>query len=166
MRDQLLQLAKRIQREVDELQRTKNAALRKWQKALTDEDYVGSVAFDLQSFYQGVERIFEAIGKLIDTNVPVGEGWHKALLSQMTDEVPGVRPAVISPNTRDVLDDFRKFRHIARNIYAFNLDVARLRILVDKLPEAVERICEDLFVFVGFLKKSVTSKKRGTSINK
>ena len=105
MRDQLLQLAKRIQREVDDLKRAKNAALRKWQKALTDEDYVGSVAFDLQSFYQGVERVFEAIGKLVDTNVPVGEGWHKALLSQMTDEVPGIRPAVISSDTRDPYPD-------------------------------------------------------------
>lgn len=158
MRDQLLQLAKRIQREVDDLKRAKKSALRKWQKALTDEDYVGSVAFDLQSFYQGVERVFEAIGKLVDTNVPVGEGWQKALLSQMTDEVPGIRPAVISSDTRDVLDDFRKFRHIARNIYAFNLDVLRLRILVDRLPEAVDRICEDFLVFAVFLKKSGTSE--------
>lgn len=90
--------------------------------------------------------------------MPVGEGWHKALLSQMTDEVPGIRPAVISSDTRDVLDDFRKFRHIARNIYAFNLDVLRLRILVDRLPEAVDRICEDFLVFAVFLKKSGTSE--------
>jgi len=65
----------------------------------------------------------------------------------MTEEVPGVRPAVISTETREAVDDFRKFRHVAHNIYAFNLNPMRIRALVDKLPPAVDRVCKDLSAF-------------------
>ena len=96
--------------------------IRRWQKALRDEDYLGSVASDLHSLYQGVERIFEAFAKSIDRTVPSGDRWHKKLLVQMTEEIPGIRPAVISEETRMALDSYRTFRHLARNIYTFNLD--------------------------------------------
>jgi hypothetical protein len=56
-------IAKRIRREIAELDKTREHALRRWQKALKDEDYLGSVGFDLQSFYQGVERVFGGIAK-------------------------------------------------------------------------------------------------------
>ena len=112
------------------------------------------MAFDLQSFYQGVERIFEAVAKSIDRGVPSGEKWHKMLLDQMAEDIVGIRPAVISMETREAVDDFRKFRHIARNIYPFNLDPMRIRSLVEKLPEAVDRVCKDFSAFAEFLNQS------------
>ena len=151
MRDELLAVSRRIQSDLADLVRTRDLVLRKWQKALTDEDYLGSVAFDLQSFYQGVERIFEEIAKLIDGAVPSGEKWHKMLLEQMTEEVPGIRPAVISLETKEAVDDLRRFRHIARNIYAFNLKPMKISSLVDRLPEATDRVCKDLSAFARFL---------------
>jgi hypothetical protein len=74
--------------------------LRRWQKTSEDEDYLGSVGFDLQSFYQGVERVFETIAKSIDRSLPTGDKWHKMLLEQRGNEVSGIRPAVISMETR------------------------------------------------------------------
>jgi len=120
---------------------------------LRDEDDLGSVAFDLHGFYQGVERIFEAIAKSIDRTVSSGERWHRSLLAQMTEEIPGIRPAVISGETRTALDSYRTFRHLARNIYTFNLDVRRIKTLVESLPDVVEKFCEDISVFLDFLKK-------------
>jgi len=153
VRDELLSLSGRIQSDLVDLDRTRDLVLRKWQKALTDEDYLGSVAFDLQSFYQGVERIFEGIAKLIDGAVPSGENWHQMLLEQMTEEVPGIRPAVISPETKGALEDLRRFRHVARNIYGFNIKPAKISSLVDKLPEATDRIRNDLSAFAQFLRQ-------------
>lgn len=120
---------------------------------MRDEDYFGSVAFDLHSFYQGVERIFEAIAKSIDRTVPSGDGWHRSLLVQMTEEIAGIRPAVISEETRTALDSYRTFRHLARNIYTFNLDAKRIRSLVENLPDTVEKVCKDITVFLDFLKE-------------
>ncbi len=153
MRKELDQVCRRIENEASEIKKIRDLALRRWQKALRDEDYLGSVAFDLHSFYQGVERIFEAFAKSIDRTVPSGDGWHKRLLVQMTEEVPGIRPAVISEETRTALDRYRTFRHLARNIYTFNLDAKRIRSLVENLPDTVEKVCKDISVFLDFLKE-------------
>ncbi|MFH1951554.1 MAG: hypothetical protein ABIL06_08050 [Pseudomonadota bacterium] len=156
MRKELDQLCRRIENEVSEIKKIRDLALRRWQKALRDEDYLGSVAFDLHSFYHGVERIFEAFAKSIDRTVPSGDGWHKRLLVQMTEEIPGIRPAVISEETRTALDSYRTFRHLARNIYTFNLDAKRIRSLVENLPDTVEKVCKDISVFIAFLKSRST----------
>jgi len=106
-----------------------------------------------------VERVFEAIAKSIDRTVPAGEKWHKKLLEQMTDEISGIRPAVISIETREALDNFRMFRHLARNVYTFNLDPRRIRSLVENLPEAVDLVFQDLSLFAEFLEQSSALKR-------
>ena len=116
------------------------------------------MAFDLQSFYQGVERVFETIAKSIDRSVPTGEKWHKMLLEQMANEVSGIRPAVISMETRQALGDFRMFRHLAHNIYTFNLDPRRIKGLIEKLPGAMGLIGQDLSLFVDFLEQSIQDR--------
>jgi len=152
--EELTGIAKRIRREIAELEKLREHALRRWQKAAKDEDYLGSVGFDLQSFYQGLERVFEIIAKSIDRSLPTGEKWHKMLLDQMADEVVGIRPAVISMETKQALDDFRMFRHLAHNIYTFNLDPRRIKTLIEKLPETMGLIGQDLSLFAGFLEQS------------
>ncbi len=154
MSEELTGIAKRIRREIFELEKIREHVLRRWQKASKDEDYLGSVAFDLQSLYQGVERVFETISKSVDRSVPTGEKWHKMLLEQMANEVPGIRPAVISMRTREALDNLRMFRHLAHNIYTFNLDPRRIKSLVERLPGAVDLVCQDLFSFADFLEQS------------
>jgi hypothetical protein len=152
--EELFGIAKRIRREISELDKIREHALRRWQKASKDEDYLGSVGFDLQSFYQGVERVFETIAKSIDRSVPTGDRWHKMLLEQMGNEVSGIRPAVISVQTRQALDDFRMFRHLAHNIYTFNLDPRRIKSLIEKLPGAMGLIGQYLSFFADFLDQS------------
>ena len=52
-----------------------------------------------------------------------------------------------------LLDNYRTFRHLARNIYTFNLDSRRLHKLVDNLPDTVEKVCQDISAFLDFLKE-------------
>lgn len=127
MTPQLAKLSGRIRTAVSELERIATLACRRCKKSLQDDDYLGSVAFDLQSFYQGLERIFLLVAGNIDGAVPSGENWHRELLDQMARELPGRRPAVISESSRDLLQAFRRFRHLARNIYAFDLEPERVR---------------------------------------
>ena len=154
MSEELIRISNRIRREISELDKIGEHAIRRWQKASKDEDYLGSVGFDLQGFYQGVERVFQTIAKSIDRSVPAGEKWHKTLLEQMANEVPGVRPAVISTQTMDALDHFRMFRHLAHNIYTFNLDPRRIKTLVENLTGTVDLACQDLLRFADFLEES------------
>ena len=158
MSEKLTGMAKRIRREIFELETIRDHAWRRWQKTSGDEDYLGSVAFDLQGFYQGVERVFATIAKSIDGSVPTGDKWHKMLLEQMANEVPGIRPAVISLDTKEALDNFRMFRHLAHNIYTFNLDPRRIKTLIEQLSGAVALVCRDLSGFADFLDRSVQNQ--------
>jgi hypothetical protein len=82
----------------------------------------GSVALDLLNFYSGIERVFEIIAKSLDGKMPKNGEWHRKLMDQMASEIKTIRPALLSPETQTILDEFRKFRHLARTIYSFQLN--------------------------------------------
>jgi hypothetical protein len=54
MKEEIIGLCARMRDELKQIAKIRDYALRRWEKALTDEDYLGSVAFDLHCFYQGV----------------------------------------------------------------------------------------------------------------
>lgn len=106
---------------------------------------------NLHSFYTGVEHILEDIARTLENSLPSGSGWHVDLLTQMSGEIEGVRPAVISQETRNSLDEFRGFRHVVRNVYAFNLRAARLDELTADLPACFGAVQRELLEFAKFL---------------
>lgn len=148
-------LAQRIREEVTELERSVNRAQRAWQAALgaqVEQDmFVDSAALNLHSFYSGLERLFEYIAHQLDGGPPKGDAWHRELLRRMMTDVPGLRPPVISAATADNLDEFRRFRHVVRNVYAEHLDPERIRLLVEKLPVVWNSLNSQLIAFAAFL---------------
>ena len=148
-------LVQRIQMEVEELERTQAAIQRHWQSARTtvgDQDaYFNSVALNLQSWYSGLERIFELIAVELDCGALGGEAWHSELLRQMTLNLADVRPPVIRKEIAERLDEYRKFRHRIRNIYATGLDAARMQPLVVELPALWAQIRQAVSAFSDFL---------------
>ncbi len=117
----------------------------------TDDWYVDAVALNLHGFYAGAERLFELIAEVIDEAKPVGGDWHRALLSQLAAEIADVRPAVLSAETRNELDRYRGFRHVVRNVYAFNLDPQQVGLLVEGLAEVFALVVHDLGAFADWL---------------
>jgi len=148
-------LARRIELELEELERTQAAIQRHWQtarKTATDQDaYLNSVALNLHSFYSALERIFELIALELDGGALGGDAWHTELLRQMSFELEDVRPAVIRTETAARLDEYRKFRHRIRNIYATNLDPDRMAPLVAGLVPLWPAIRQELAAFAAFL---------------
>ena len=116
-----------------------------------DDGYRDGVALNLHSFYSGAERIFEDIARTIDRNLPSEPDWHIGILVQMSVEVSELRPPVISSDVRYALDEYRGFRHVVRNVYAFNFRPSRLKELVDGLPVCFTSLRQDLLVFAAFL---------------
>ena len=148
-------LARRIQAEVNELERSVRRAERAWKAARDrpgDQDmYVDSAALNLHGFYSGLERLFEYIANQLDGVLPKGEAWHRELLRQMAVELTGVRPAVISPDAAKALDEYRRFRHVVRNVYAEHLDPKKISKLVSDLATLWEQVKSELTQFIGFL---------------
>ncbi len=113
--------------------------------------FIAAAAFEMHSFYTGVEKIFEAIVKRVDQQPPRGSQWHSLLLNQMSQPIPDVRPAVIAEQTLNNLREFLAFRHVIRNIYVFNLRHDDVVQLAQKLPPTFTLLRHDLSQFVDFL---------------
>lgn len=113
--------------------------------------FVAAAAFEMHSFYTGLEKIFEVIAKRIDQQLPRESQWHSILLNQMAQEIADIRPAVISDETHLHLRDFLGFRHVIRNVYVFNLRSEDVTLLGRKLPNTFALVQHDLRQFVDFL---------------
>ena len=77
----IVRLAERIRGECDDLDRVVKRICEGWERAQQTQDdfYMDSVALNLHSFYNGLERIFERIAATLDGDVPEGANWHKVL---------------------------------------------------------------------------------------
>ena len=148
-------LALRIHAELADSQRVVERAHRQWQKArqTSDTDYLEAAALNLHAFYTGIERIFEMIAREIDESVPSGPQWHRDLLLQMSNDLPGRRPAVIRYETRVCLDEYRAFRHVVRHAYTFVLRPERVADLVQRLDDCFQQVRSDLETFCRFLER-------------
>ena len=151
-----LALAGRIRASLQDVKMAVDRAIALAEKARQsgDDDYWDGVALNLHSFYSGVEQIFEDIARTVDGGLPTGPEWHTSLLRQMTVEMGKQRPAVIRMETRQSLDAYRGFRHVARNVYAFNLRPARLNELVLDVSNCFSDLTMDLLAFADFLEKT------------
>lgn len=146
-------LTERIRQELVELDQVVRRLSEAWQRAHRsgDDFYLDSVALNLYGFYSGIERIFERLAETLDGSLPKGENWHQALLVQMSNEVPGIRPAVISLQTLKRLDEYRGFRHVVRNVYTFHFDAAKLEKLVLGAGDTFSHVRAEILAFVDFL---------------
>jgi hypothetical protein len=150
-------VAGRIRQALEELDlvvRRVDRALEAAGRAVADQDLMlDSVALNLHDFYVGTERIFEHIASSIDRSLPSGSDWHRELLRQMTVDVPGLRPAVVGNETAKAVDEYLRFRHVVRNVYAFELDAERLGRLGSALRSTFGLVKSDLEAFATFLEQ-------------
>ena len=113
--------------------------------------YLDSAALNLHGFYSGLERLFELIVRHVDRAALSGETWHRDLLNQVSQDLVDVRPAVISQKSALALDEFRRFRHLVRNVYTMNLVPERMAALMIALPGLWPTLRAELLAFADFL---------------
>ena len=151
------ELVERVRGEMPDLDRVVQRSLRSWsqvQKAPGEQEaYLDSVALNLHGFYSGLERLFELIARHMDRTLPAGETWHRDLLQQMAQEMVEIRPAVIDHDSALALDEFRRFRHLVRNVYTMNLSPDKVAGLMSALPELWPKLRAELLAFADFLEQ-------------
>jgi hypothetical protein len=145
---------------MSDLERLVHRAQDAWHQAQQSGDdlYLDSAALNLHGFYAGLERLFELIAGMIDGAVPQGANWHQSLLKQMANENPSVRPAVISEQSLEALDEYRGFRHIVRHVYTFNFDPVKAQRLIEKSSAVYAAVREELLAFATFLEQHASQK--------
>jgi len=150
----LRDLAERIRGELPQVGRAAERASLSWDSARRNPEevaYLDSVALNLHGFYSGLERLFELIARFVDGVEPSGNTWHRDLLKMMAQDKKEVRPAVLSVENVSTLDEFRRFRHLVRNVYSMNIIPKRLEPLVTKLPALWDSLRRELLAFADFI---------------
>ena len=142
-------------KKLEMLDREKNGLLAK-----RGSNYViragGSILHD---FYTGIEKIFETIAKEVDNRLPMGEEWHSELLHQMTLNIPGLRPPVITATMEKKLREYLGFRHLFRKRYGFELDWGKLKRLLSGIPRTRIELQDEIRRFFEVLDSSVLREK-------
>ena len=63
--------------------------------------------------YTCCETIFLRISRLFENHLEESQ-WHKELLKKMRVEIPGIRKALLTHESYQLLDELRRFRHFKR----------------------------------------------------
>jgi hypothetical protein len=107
-------------------------------------------ALKLHNFYTGCERIFSLVTSELYGAKPSGFDWHKRLLRRMTAQQADA-PALLSLETAQQLEEYLGFRHVVRNVYGFELDVDKVKRLIQSYPAVWHRFEQDVQQFVQWL---------------
>ncbi|MGH7859119.1 MAG: hypothetical protein ACREQY_17470 [Candidatus Binatia bacterium] len=119
---------------------------------------IGAIVHD---FYTGIERLFETIAPELNGGIPASPSWHRELLQNMTLDLPGIRPPVVTKATAHLLGELLRFRHLFRNVYGFDLEWARLGALLGRLPVAGRALRQDVERFLAFLDEASSPAPKG-----
>jgi hypothetical protein len=101
-----------------------------------------------------MELSFELIVRAVDQAMPSSETWHRELLEQVSHDIPGLRPAIINVENSRRLEEFRRFRHLVRNVYAADLIPGRMASMLADLPGLWSDLRTELLAFADFLEQS------------
>jgi hypothetical protein len=115
--------------QLDRLFQTHRALLSKCKVVEPGVDEIPALAAILHAFYSGVENLFKRIAVAMDGGAPQGEFSHSELLESMTTARDN-RPAVVSADLSETLQDYLDFRHRFRHAYTFELKWNRMAPLV------------------------------------
>lgn len=150
-----LLLARRIRDEIIQLERNVQRVQRAWEAAnhaANDADlFVDSAALNLHGFYSGIEHVLEFASYQLEGGPPQGPAWHKELLRQISTDLPNIRPPILTAATVDALDEFRRFRHVIRHVYAEDLQPEKVEALVEQLSAVWQQVKTELETFAQFL---------------
>lgn len=154
MTQRYLRLSKEIEFEVEELRKVVTEGMYfdlRFRDGAPGSLEIRGFGAILHDFYNGIENICKRIANEIDGGLPKGDDWHWRLLESMVLELPGLRPAVFSGKTLDILDEYRRFRHIFRHTYGSHLDWERLRPLLENLTSVFSEVEKEIKQFLTFL---------------
>lgn len=122
-------------------------------KNLNREVNVESVAYQLHNLYCAFEDLFKIIAQTFENKIEEGLTYHKELLRRMSIAIEGIRPNIISEESLNLLSELRAFRHFFRHTYFYQLDVKKVKLVLDKALRLKEIFKKDLEKFILCLKE-------------
>lgn len=110
--------------------------------------YVESAAYQLHNLYSAIEDLFKIVAGAFENNVVDFSRWHTELLRRMTLTIEGIRPALISKRSAELLNELRSFRHLFRHAYITQLDIRKVQENIERARLARPLLQEDVRTFL------------------
>jgi len=114
----------------------------------TSEEDLIVVGYYLSGIYSNLEDMFEKIARQFENKIEDTTQWHIELLNRMALEIENIRPALLSETSLKTLDELRRFRHVFRFSYAFELDWEKMFLTVKRWNKQKQRIYKDIDNFI------------------
>jgi hypothetical protein len=109
----------------------------------------------IENYYTALETVLFRVSQNFGNSLDA-ERWHSDLLHRMTLAVPDVRPAVITNETHEMLDELMRFRHFKRYYFQLRYDWHRLDHLLALVDRTEPRIRSELSALRRFLVELVS----------
>ncbi|MEM8781188.1 MAG: hypothetical protein AAGF26_20520 [Cyanobacteria bacterium P01_G01_bin.49] len=118
-------------------------------QGITPEDPVRleSVAYQIHNLYNATEDFLKLVAAHFENQIADTARWHTLLLQRMSQEIPGIRPALLSQKTYILLNSLRGFRHFFRHAYGVPIDYEQLQINLNKSFQLYSCLDRDLKQF-------------------
>jgi len=111
----------------------------------------------LHHFYTGMESMFDRISRVIDGGTQAGGDYHRELIFSMSRPIKGVRPAIITKDLVEELDDYRRFRHMFRHAYGSELRWHKMKPLAAGIPLTINEIEKAVGKMILFLEELISA---------
>ena len=92
----------------------------------THAGHLEACAYELARFYTVFERMLENICEAFENHFERDGDWHEKILTRLSLDLPGLRPALIPENAVGNLRELKRFRHLIRHAYDLTLRQERL----------------------------------------
>jgi len=109
---------------------------------------IESAAYQLHNLYSAAEDLFKIVAGAFENSVTDLSRWHTELLGRMTLNIRGVRPALLSTESAELLDELRAFRHVFRHAYLKRLDFSRVEQNLDRARQLRSLLPQDVAYFL------------------
>lgn len=107
-----------------------------------------SIAYQIHNLYNATEDLLKIVATYFENQVTDTSRWHSVLLRRMNQEIPEIRPALISQETFNLLNSLRGFRHFFRHAYNTAIEYEQLKSNLDKALSLSPNLKKDLKTFL------------------
>jgi HepT-like protein len=108
----------------------------------------------ITDYYTCLETAFVRISKAFENNLEKYRR-HANLLERMIVEIPGVRKALLTDRSYNLLKEIMRFRHFKRYYFESDYDKDRIDFLEKKYNEVVPLVLQELELYITFLQELI-----------
>ena len=124
-----------------------------------DENTTARAGYLLHNLYCATEDLFLEVARTFENRLEDPARFHRDLLKRISLDITGIRPKLVSERSYSILDELRRFRHVFRHAYDYQLEPERVEHLRKKVLTQWKFVQADLDAFRAFLASQI--KKNG-----